>query len=391
VPSWSDDLSERPSETDEPSWSDGPSQSGMPSESEEPSQSVIPSASEEPSQSGRPSESDEEPSQSGRPSESDDVTSQSGRPSESDDVTSQSARPSQSDVNESNSSHSASQSPEPTSKIPPTPTPTPEVPTTTSSSTRSILSVPSSVDFSRLTAKPTPTASQSSSSDETSVVLPQVIYNQAASACTKCLKFNIRIMAPYENLFGQNNYLASQAFNEVPDVVARAMSINYNRVSSTMIFATENAVVTTKRRALFARSEPTTPHYYMSLSVTRDSSVLNPKLELQQLATTMSMQIRDGSSALHKDGVWGSLIDSRYMKVTSDLSDLDGVAQVAPNGPDQVDSPFKGDAKSTSRSKWIGIGIAIFFAILIVILVVYWRIRHKKNKEKFRSNFVAIE
>ncbi|KAJ1832796.1 hypothetical protein LPJ70_006521 [Coemansia sp. RSA 2708] len=129
----------------------------------------------------------------------------------------------------------------------------------------------------------------------------------------------------------------------------------------------------------------------MSLSIVKDTTVLNPKLELQQLATTMAVQVRDSSSALHSDGVWGSLIDTSYMKVTSDLNDLNGVAQVAPNSPGQVDSPFKGDSKSTSRSKWIGIGIGIFFAVLIVILVIYWRVRHKKNKEKFRSNFVAIE
>ncbi|KAJ2313512.1 hypothetical protein IWW54_001475 [Coemansia sp. RSA 2705] len=262
---------------------------------------------------------------------------------------------------------------------------------TTSSTSKSLLSVPSSVDFSRLTAKPSPTSSASAGAEESSVVYPQVIYNQLASACTQCLKFNIRILAPYENLFGQNNYLASQAFNEIPDVVARALSISYNRVTSTMIFATENAVSTANRRSLLARSEIAEPHYYMSLSIVKDTTVLNPKLELQQLATTMAVQVRDSSSALHSDGVWGSLIDTSYMKVTSDLNDLNGVAQVAPNSPGQVDSPFKGDSKSTSRSKWIGIGIGIFFAVLIVILVIYWRVRHKKNKEKFRSNFVAIE
>ncbi|KAJ2805848.1 hypothetical protein H4R20_001925, partial [Coemansia guatemalensis] len=275
--------------------------------------------------------------------------------------------------------------------------PTPEPTTTSTSTTKSILSVPTSVDFSRLTAEPTETPSHSDSSDdgndpvENKPSLPQVITNPLASACTQCLKFNIRILAPYENLFGSTNYLASQAFNEVPNVIAQALGINYNRVTSSAIFAVENAVVSNRRRSLVVRDEPAGPHYYMSMSITKDGSALNPKLDLQQMATRLKVQIADTSSSLHDSSAWGPLIDSGYFKVTNDLDNLDGVAQVDPNSPEQVDSPFKGDSKSNSRSKWIGIGIGIFFGVLIILLVIYWRLRHRRNKNRVRQNFVAID
>ncbi|KAJ2764967.1 hypothetical protein IWQ57_004968, partial [Coemansia nantahalensis] len=133
------------------------------------------------------------------------------------------------------------------------------------------------------------------------------------------------------------------------------------------------------------------PHYYMSLSIARDTQSLSPSQELQRVYTALKAQIGDPVSSLHTSSAWGTIIDSRYLVLTSNPGDLNGVPAVDPNGPDQVDSPFKGDSKSTSRSKWIGIGIGIFFAVLIVLLVVYWRIRHKRNKERVRHNFVSIE
>ncbi|KAJ2044437.1 hypothetical protein GGI08_007105, partial [Coemansia sp. S2] len=163
------------------------------------------------------------------------------------------------------------------------------------------------------------------------------------------------MLAPYENLFGSNNYLASQAFNAVPDLVAQALGISTNRVTSSMIFASADSVAIANKRSLNKRDDISVPHYYMSLSITKDSRALNPKSELQLLSTTLNSQVRDSSSALHTINTWGRLVDTGYYRVTSNLDDLNGVPQVAPNSPTQVDSPFKGTEKSNSRKMWIGI------------------------------------
>ncbi|KAJ2656576.1 hypothetical protein IWW48_004941 [Coemansia sp. RSA 1200] len=266
---------------------------------------------------------------------------------------------------------------------------------TTSSTTKSLISVPTSVDFSRLTAEPTELPSATATTD-TGDSLPQVIFNPLSSTCSQCLTFTLRILAPYENLFGSNNYLASQAFNQVPNLVALALGINENRATASMIFAQEDTVVTANRRRsmLIRKSEPDYPHYYISLSITKDSSAVNPKSELQLLSTTLSSQVRDSSSDLHTLNSWGPLIDRTYMKVTSNMDDLNGVAQVAPDSPGQVDSPLQGDAKSTSRSKWIGIGVGVGCAVVIaacVLLVHYRRRNHILSKRQIRQNFVAIQ
>ncbi|KAJ2513290.1 hypothetical protein GGI11_004457 [Coemansia sp. RSA 2049] len=273
--------------------------------------------------------------------------------------------------------------------------PTTMASSTTSSTTKSLISVPTSVDFSRLTAEPTELASATDTAD-TGSSLPQVIFNPLSSTCSQCLTFTLRILAPYENLFGSNNYLASQAFNQVPNLVALALGINENRATASMIFAQEDTVVTANRRRsmLIRKSEPDYPHYYISLSITKDSSVVNPKSELQLLSTTLSSQVRDSSSDLHTLNSWGPLIDRTYMKVTSNIDDLNGVAQVAPDSPGQVDSPLQGDAKSTSRSKWIGVGVGVGCAVVIaacVLLVHYRRRNHILSKRQIRQNFVAIQ
>ncbi|KAJ1728477.1 hypothetical protein LPJ72_005454 [Coemansia sp. Benny D160-2] len=273
--------------------------------------------------------------------------------------------------------------------------PTTMASSTTSSTTKSLISVPTSVDFSRLTAEPTELASATDTTD-TGSSLPQVIFNPLSSTCSQCLTFTLRILAPYENLFGSNNYLASQAFNQVPNLVALALGINENRATASMIFAQEDTVVTANRRRsmLIRKSEPDYPHYYISLSITKDSSAVNPKSELQLLSTTLSSQVRDSSSDLHTLNSWGPLIDRTYMKVTSNIDDLNGVAQVAPDSPGQVDSPLQGDAKSTSRSKWIGVGVGVGCAVVIaacVLLVHYRRRNHILSKRQIRQNFVAIQ
>ncbi|KAJ1992589.1 hypothetical protein EDC05_002735 [Coemansia umbellata] len=277
--------------------------------------------------------------------------------------------------------------------VAPTTTPMPTTPSTTTSTSKAVIDVPTSVDFSRLTAEPSTTASASDSS-ASSVTLPQVIYNPLSPSCSQCLKVTLRILAPYENLFGSNNYLASQAFNAIPDLVAQALEINTNRVTASMIFATQDAVATiNSRRSLMKRgSEPSEPHYYISVSITKDSMAMNPKSELQLLATTLSTQVRDATSALHTINVWGELIDKSYMQVTSNLDNLNGVAEVAPNSPGQVISPFKGDSKSNSRSKWIGIGVGVSCAVVIgaCIILVHYRRRRAMLKRQVRQNFVTI-
>ncbi|KAJ2002135.1 hypothetical protein GGI02_002503 [Coemansia sp. RSA 2322] len=199
------------------------------------------------------------------------------------------------------------------------------------------------------------------------------------------------MLAPYENLFGSNNYLASQAFNALPDLVAQALGISANRVTSSMIFATMNAVSVVNRSSLIKRDdEPAGPHYYMSMSITKNSQALNPKSELQLLSTTLSSQVRDPSSSLHTINTWGRFVDTTYYQVTSNLNDLNGVAQVAPNSPTQVESPFKGTDTSNSRKMWIGIGIGIFAVIFIPVMIV-WNRYHKAHRVKnIRDNFVAL-
>ncbi|KAJ1901188.1 hypothetical protein LPJ81_003798 [Coemansia sp. IMI 209127] len=278
-------------------------------------------------------------------------------------------------------------------------TSTPTTTSTTSSSstttTKGVISVPTSVDFSRLTADSTETASAGDSADSNDS-LPQVVTNPLSPTCSQCLTFTLRILAPYANLFGSNNYLASQAFNQIPNLVATALGINNNRATASMIFAEADAVVAAnRRRSLLVRdTEPDYPHYYISLSITKDSSALNPKSELQGLSTSLSSQVRDSSSELHTLNSWGSLIDRTYMVVTSNLDDLNGVAQVAPDSPGQVDSPLQSDAKSTSRSKWIGVGVGVSCAVVlgICILMVHYRRRHHMlSKRQIRQNFVAIQ
>ncbi|KAJ2329430.1 hypothetical protein GGI00_003943, partial [Coemansia sp. RSA 2681] len=259
--------------------------------------------------------------------------------------------------------------------------------TSTTTTEKGIISVPSSVDFSRLFETPT-TASGSSVAPSS---YPQVIFNPLSSTCSKCLTFNIRMLAPYENLFGSNNYLASQAFNAMPDLVAQALGISANRVSSSMIFASANSVsIAGKRLSNKRDSGPSGPHYYMSLSITKDSRALNPKSELQLLSTTLSSLVSDSSSSLHTINTWGRLVDSGYYRVTSNLDDLNGVAQVAPNSPTQVESPFKGTDKSNSRKMWIGIGIGIF-ALIFIPTMMWWarRYRARRNK-KYLDNFMEI-
>ncbi|KAJ2803063.1 hypothetical protein H4S07_004549, partial [Coemansia furcata] len=259
--------------------------------------------------------------------------------------------------------------------------------TTSSSSTeKGVISVPSSVDFSRLFGSATATSG--------STVLPSsypaVIFNPLSSTCSKCLTFNIRMLAPYENLFGSNNYLASQAFNAVPDLVAQALGINTNRVTSSMIFASADSVTIANKRGLEKRDDISVPHYYMSLSITKDSRALNPKSELQLLSTTLSSQVRDSSSALHTINTWGRLVDTGYYRVTSNLDDLNGVPQVVPNSPTQVDSPFKGTDSSNSRKMWIGIGIGIFALIFIPVMIWWARYYRARKTKKYLDNFIAI-
>ncbi|KAJ2402838.1 hypothetical protein GGI23_000432 [Coemansia sp. RSA 2559] len=281
----------------------------------------------------------------------------------------------------------------------PVSTSTPTTTSTTSSSstttTKGVISVPTSVDFSRLTADPTETASASDLTDSNDS-LPQVVTNPLSPTCSQCLTFTLRILAPYANLFGSNNYLASQAFNQIPNLVATALGININRATASMIFAEADAVVAAnRRRSLLVRNtEPDYPHYYISLSITKDSSAVNPKSELQSLSTSLSSQVRDSSSELHTLNSWGSLIDRTYMVVTSNLDDLNGVAQVAPDSPGQVDSPLQSDSKSTSRSKWIGVGVGVSCAVVLgicILLVHYRRRHHMLSKRQIRQNFVAIQ
>ncbi|KAJ2381207.1 hypothetical protein H4S02_006315 [Coemansia sp. RSA 2611] len=200
------------------------------------------------------------------------------------------------------------------------------------------------------------------------------------------------MLAPYENLFGSNNYLASQAFNAVPDLVAQALGISTNRVTSSMIFASVDSVAIADKRSLNKRDDISAPHYYMSLSITKDSRALNPKSELQMLSTSLSSQVRDSSSALHTINTWGKLIDTGYYKVTSNLNDLNGVPQVVPNSPTQVDSPFKGTKESNSRKMWIGIGIGIF-AVLFIPGMIWWAryYRARRAKQYYNRNFSAVQ
>ncbi|KAJ2548143.1 hypothetical protein EV175_004935 [Coemansia sp. RSA 1933] len=283
-----------------------------------------------------------------------------------------------------------------TSALITTSTPTPTLTTSSSTSTtKGVISVPTSVDFSRLTAEPTTTASASDSADANDN-LPQVVTNPLSSTCSQCLTFTLRILAPYANLFGSNNYLASQAFNQIPNLVATALGINDNRVTASMIYAQADAVVAAnRRRSLLVRdTEPAYPHYYISLSITKDSSAVNPKSELQLLSTSLSSQVRDASSQLHTLNSWGPLIDRTYMVVTSNLDDLNGVAQVAPDSPGQVDSPLQSNAKSASRSKWIGVGVGVSCAVVLavcILLVHYRRRHHMLSKRQIRQNFVAIQ
>ncbi|KAJ1815959.1 hypothetical protein LPJ56_004415 [Coemansia sp. RSA 2599] len=256
-------------------------------------------------------------------------------------------------------------------------------------STKSIIEVPTSVDFSRLVASATSTESEATNGP----AYPQVIYNPASSSCSQCLRFWVRILAPYENLFGSNNYLASQAFNALPDLVASALSINTNRVTSQMIFANANAVAEISARSLKERaSEIDAPHYYMSMSIIKDSTALNPKAELQALGTALGIQVRESSSDLHTLSEWGRYIDTSYLKMTSDLQELNGVAQSSPNNPTQVDSPFKGDAASNSRKKWIGVGIGVACVVLIIAGTVYMRwARRRKLQKMMKDNFWCDE
>ncbi|KAJ2351077.1 hypothetical protein GGH92_002023, partial [Coemansia sp. RSA 2673] len=139
------------------------------------------------------------------------------------------------------------------------------------------------------------------------------------------------------------------------------------------------------------RDDISVPHYYMSLSITKDSRALNPKSELQLLSTTLNSQVRDSSSALHTINTWGKLVDTGYYRVTSNLDDLNGVPQVAPNSPTQVDSPFKGTEKSNSRKMWIGIGIGIF-ALFFIPGMLWWarHYRARMTKKYHQDNFIAI-
>ncbi|KAJ1936479.1 hypothetical protein GGF37_005593 [Kickxella alabastrina] len=247
--------------------------------------------------------------------------------------------------------------------------------TSTSISEKPVIEVPTSVDFSRLVATSTDSVSQA-----TGIVYPQVIVNPLSSICSQCLTFQIRILAPYENLFGSNNFLASQAFNAIPDLVAEALSTNPNRITASMIFANADAVATLNNRALGTD----VPHYYISMSIIKDNGQVNPITDLQSLGTTLSSQVRDSSSPLHTINQWGALIDRSYLKITSRLEELKGVAQTAPNSPNQVDSPFKGTVKSNSRKMWIGIGIAIAIAIMAVIVV--WYVR-RQRRALLKENF----
>ncbi|KAJ2746254.1 hypothetical protein GGI20_001534 [Coemansia sp. BCRC 34301] len=284
-----------------------------------------------------------------------------------------------------------SSSAQPTSSNSLVPTVSQSVPSTASTSATSttttekgIISVPSSVDFSRLFETPT-TASGAPALPSS---YPQVIFNPLSSTCSKCLTFNIRMLAPYENLFGSNNYLASQAFNAMPDLIAQALGINTNRVSSSMIFASANSVTIADKQLSKRDDVPSGPHYYMSLSITKDSRALNPKSELQLLSTTLSSLVSDSSSSLHTINTWGRIVDPTYYRVTSNLNDLNGVAQVVPNSPTQVESPFKGTDKSNSRKMWIGIGIGIF-ALIFIPTMMWWarRYRARRNKKVY-DNFM---
>lgn len=267
------------------------------------------------------------------------------------------------------------------------------IPTTSSSSssTKENIPVPTSIDWSRLVNDYTTTTRDSGpapTSGPPAPQYPQVIFNPLSSTCSQCLKFNLRILAPYRNLFGANNYLASQTFNALPNLVADSLDINRNRVFSSMIFATQQAVEVANQRNHKRDSEPSEPHYYIAMSITKNSQAVNPKSELLKQSAALNFQVRNHNSPLHTTNEWGKLIDSGYYKVTDKLDNMDGVSHVGPNNPN--DSPFQGDKKSTNRKMWIGIGIGIFAVIFIPLMIWLARRYRKKKNRRYMDNFIAI-
>ncbi|PVU98276.1 hypothetical protein BB559_001694, partial [Furculomyces boomerangus] len=274
--------------------------------------------------------------------------------------------------------------------------------------TRTTVSIPTSININALTANPSEThkadvpvsnpneTEQDSAPSDTEPIPDPPIINPNYVPCSQgCLKFTVRILAPYGNLLsGNDNLLPAQIINQLPNDIGVGIGLSDpSRIKASQIRSPYSTPGLSKNysgskiklghvNSKFRDASVSNQNYfYVDMDVLKSSKVIDYVKELKNVEGEIKNSIGNSDSNLYRVSKLTSLIDPSYIDVSSPTLLVNSGKARFPNDPTSIVSPFEGNKKGGFMAAGICVVVVLYGSLMYM-----WN--RLVDKRQFKRSYI---